>query len=214
MRDMVNTNHIFASTPITIPSYIQRSGTTIFNCIAAMPMSLWLVPHDGNPFTKAVQEFISDEVPKLFLPPEKIQKFAPHVTLTSDIDVEKVVEGKSPQEWLDNLQLPEFKAELNEVILELDTIEAEDPFYRKMNIAVKDGANLKKLAACCRRQGVLESEDKAEAWAQNEYQPHLSLLYADVPTKDVKNRVALVEMKVQFSIGDIFACCGGTLCMG
>ena len=177
-------------------------------------MSLWLVPHEGNPFTKTIQEFISDTVPANFSPSHEIHKFSPHVTVTSGIDYEKVLGDGSPQEWLDNLQLPDFKAESDEVVLELDSIEAEDPFYRKMNIALKDNGNLTKLATSCRREAVLDDEEKAQAWARNEYRPHLSLLYADLPTQDVKSKVPLIEMKIGFAIGDLFACCGGTLCMG
>lgn len=100
------------------------------------------------------------------------------------------------------------------MVLELDRIEAEDPFFRKMNIALNADGNLTKLATLCRREGVEQSEEKAQAWAKDEYRPHLSLLYADLPTQDVKAKVPLIEMKIGFAIGDLFACCGGTLCMG
>ncbi len=176
-----------------------------------MPLSLWLVPHDGNPFTKTFLELISDTVPRNFLSPQDIHSFSPHVTLTSDFELQN---GKTPQEWLDALQLPEFKAEFNEVHLYLDTLQAEDPFFRKMNISVNDNDNLKKLATACRRQVTGDSEENAQKWAESEYQPHLSLLYADVPTKDVQGKIPLIEMKIGFALGDLFACCGGTLCMG
>ena len=179
-----------------------------------MILSLWLVPHEGNPFTKTVQELISDTVPRNFLTSEETHSFAPHVTVISDIDSETALGGKSPQEWLDSLQFPNFNAQSNEVVLELDTVEAEDDFYRKMNIALKNNTNLRELAALCRQKGVLESEEKAHAWSQNEFRPYLGLLYADVPTQDVARKVPLIEMKIGFAIGDIFACCGGTLCMG
>jgi hypothetical protein len=134
----------------------------------------------------------------------------PHVPLTSDVDLG----GKSSQEWLDSIKLPDFKAEHNEVVVELDTVEADDDFYRKMNISVKDNDNLKKLAAVCRRDGVSKDEEKAQAWARNDFHPCLTLLFADLPTRNVANKIALIEMKIGFAIGDIFACCGGTLCMG
>lgn len=175
-----------------------------------MSLSLWLVPHEGNPFTKAMKELIADDVPRNFLSPQDIQGFPPHVTVSNDVNLD----GKSPQDFLDGLKLPEFKNGSNEVEVLLDTIQAEDPKFRKMNISVMDDANLKKLAAACRSQAVGASGDEAKQWAENNYRPHMSLLYADTPTKDVKNKVPLIESKVQFAIGDIFACCGGTLCMG
>lgn len=173
-----------------------------------MPQSLWLVPHDGNPFTKTVQELISDTVPRNFVSPQDIKSFQPHVVLISDID------GENDQAWLDKLDLPPFKKEHDEVLLELDTVEADDEPDRKMNISVKDNANLTKLAASCKAQATSQDAEKAQAWAQHDYHPCLSLLHADVPTRDVKGKVPLIEMKIGFAFGDLFACCGGMLCGG
>ena len=147
-----------------------------------MTLALWLMPLEGSPFTKTAKELISDTVPRQFLSEDKYEIFEPHVTLTSDIDIG----DKSPQEWLDQLKLPAFKAEHDEVLLELDTVEAEDAHFRKMNIALAENANLRKLAAVCREQGTGASEADAQAWAKREFRPHMSLLYADVPTADVK----------------------------
>lgn len=171
-------------------------------------ISLWLIPHDDKPFVKTVQELISETIPRQF--DAKTHSFAPHVTVTSDIS-EEALEGKFPQEWLDSLPFDELKLknEHNEVLIELDTVEAEDPFFRKMNIACKENENLRKLCALCRRESGL-SED----FAAKEYRPHLSLLYADIPTKDVKAKIPLIEMKIGFAFGDLFACCGGALCLG
>lgn len=176
-----------------------------------MAMSLWLVPHDGNPFTKSMKEFISDEVPKQF--DQGKQSVGPHLTVTPDID-EKAFDGKSAQEWLDSIQFPEFHSEHNEVVLELHEFQADDDFYRKMNISVKDNANLQKLAAACKRASSSQDEEKAQKWAENDWQPCFPILSADIPTRDAANKIALIEMKLGFAIGDIFACCGGTLCMG
>lgn len=177
-----------------------------------MAMSLWLIPHDGNPFTKSMKEFITDEVPKQF--DQGKQTVGPHIVVTSDINADKVTGGNSAQEWLDSIKFPDFHSEHNEVVLELDEIQADDDYYRKMNISVKGNDNLKKLAAACRRDAVSQDEEKAQKWAQNEFQPCFTLLYADLPTREVANKAALIEMKLGFAIGDIFACCGGTLCMG
>lgn len=172
-------------------------------------LSLWFVPREGNPFTKTVQGLISDEIPRQFyLPDGKVNTFAPHVTVTSDID-EKIRD--SAQDWLDKLDFPEFKQEHNEVLIELDTVEAEDPFFRKCNISVTDNANLRTVCAIGRKAAGLDEE-----FAHNttKFRPHLSLLYADIDTADVKKKVPLIETKIGFHIGDIFACCGGSLCLG
>ncbi|KAF2479824.1 2',3'-cyclic-nucleotide 3'-phosphodiesterase [Neohortaea acidophila] len=176
-----------------------------------MPYSLWLVPYDDSPFTKTTQELINDTVPRQFLAEKDYQAFPPHVTLTSDVDLG----GKSPQEWLDSLQFGEdYKPQHHEVLIELDTVTAEDPKFRKMNISVKENENLKKLAASCRQQTHSVSAEQAQAWAKDEYRPHMSLLYADVPTQDVERKIPLIEMKIGFAYGDLFACCGGSFSMG
>jgi 2'-5' RNA ligase len=167
-----------------------------------MPLSLWFILKDGNPFQKTAQELISSTVPNLLLSPDQIHSFPPHVTITSGIELPA---GQSPQEWLDSIDCTEYQPNQNEVVLELDELQAEDPFFRKCNVALKADANLKKFAAQCRRAAGLEDEN----WIAHEYRPHFSLLYADIPTKDVKNKLALIEMKLGFAVGELFACCGG-----
>lgn len=192
-----------------------------------MPASLWLVPHTDNPFDKEVQELIADTIPGNFSKSLKERhKFITHVTLTSDIDPAKTFEaaGQSPQEWLDGLSLPVFRKEHDEVTLELDHVEAGDPFFRKLVIEVNQNKNLTKLAARCRRDAVLTpsadgkdgdaNEQTAQKWAETEYLPHMSLMYADLPTKDVKNKLALIELQIGYGLGSLFACCGGTFCFG
>lgn len=172
-------------------------------------LSLWFVPREGNIFTKTMQELIDDEVPRQFYLPEgKKYSFLPHVTVTSDIDA-KIAEA--PQEWLDKLDFPHFKQEHNEVLIELDEVQAEDPFFRKCNISVSENANLRTVCGIARKAAGL-SEDFAQS--KEQFRPHMSLLYADLPTEDVKKKVPLIETKIGFAVGDIFACCGGSLCLG
>lgn len=170
-----------------------------------MTLSLWFLPRQTSAFTKTAQELISETIPQIFLSPsQQVQSFPPHVTITSGISL---TSEKSPQEWLDSLDCSAYKAEHNEVVLELLELEAEDPFFRKCNIALKEDANLRDFAAKCRGAAGMEDAGK-------EYRPHFSLFYGDVPTKDVQNKLPLIEMKVGFAIGDLFACCGGALCLG
>ena len=170
---------------------------------------MWFVPRQNNPFTKTVQELIDEEIPRQFyLPDGKVHSFAPHVTVTSEID-EKIKD--TAQEWLDKLEFPDFKQEHNEVLIELDTVQAEDPFFRKCNISVSEDANLRNVCATARKAAGL-SEDFAHD--KTKFRPHMSLLYAEIPTEDVKKKIPLIETKIGFAIGDIFACCGGSLCLG
>lgn len=192
--------HSLTSTKVNKPAIIHNKMGGL---------SLWLIPHDNKPFVKTVQELITDTVPRQFNTPT--HPFPPHITVTSDISEDATLQGKSPQEWLDSLPFEQLnlKKEHNEVLLELDHVEAEDAKFRKMNIACLDNENLRKLVALCRREAGLD-----EAFAEKEFRPHMSLLYADLPTKEVQAKVPLIEMKIGFAFGDLFACCGGALCLG
>lgn len=183
-----------------------------------MTLSLWLVPIEGNPFTKEVEELIESTIPSNFSQSVKKQPFAPHVTLTSDIDPDKTYKSssQSPQEWLDALSLPAFRKEHDEVIVELDHVTTGDTYHRKLAVEVNPHPNLTKIAAACRRQalGGAIDDSAAQKWAETEFAPHLSLMYADLPAKDVQNKLALIELQIGYSLGSLFACCGGTFQVG
>jgi 2',3'-cyclic-nucleotide 3'-phosphodiesterase len=179
-----------------------------------MPSSLWLIlPKEDHPFNKVLTELIVETLPSDF-PRVPKNTFIPHVTITSDIDPEKTYASTSAQQWLDNLRLPDLKKEIDEATIELEAVEAGDPFFKKLTLRAKKDGNLVKLAAKCREQGVLISEAEAQKWAGDEYLPHLSLMYADMPKDEVQKKVGLIEMQLGWSFGSLFDCCGGTLCMG
>jgi hypothetical protein len=180
-----------------------------------MPSSLWLIaPHDDHPFNKSLKDLIGGTLPSDF-PHAPKNNFIPHVTVTSEIDPAKTYErSSSPQEWLDSLILPEFQREKNEVVIELEQLEAGEPFFKKVTLRAKKGANLVKFASKCREQGLLLSEIEAQKWAENEYFPHLSLFYGDIPESEVQKKIGLIELQLGFEFGSLFDCCGGTLAMG
>jgi 2',3'-cyclic-nucleotide 3'-phosphodiesterase len=175
--------------------------------------SLWLIaPSDDHAFNKSLKELIGSTLPSDF-PHTPKNNFIPHVTVTSDIDPTKAYKS-SPQEWLDNLSLPEFQKEKNEVVIELEQLEAGEPFFKKATLRARKDANLLKFASKCREQGLLLSESDAKAWAENEYLPHLSLFYGDIPRNEVQKKIPMIELQLGFEFGSLFDCCGGTLAMG
>jgi 2',3'-cyclic-nucleotide 3'-phosphodiesterase len=180
-----------------------------------MPSSLWLIaPHDDHPFNKSLKDLIGSTLPSDF-PHAPKNNFIPHVTVTSEIDPAKTYErASSPQEWLDSLILPEFQKEKNEVVIELEQLEVGEPFFKKVTLRAKKGANLVKFASKCREQGLLLSESEAQKWAENDYLPHLSLFYGDIPESEVQKKIGLIELQLGFEFGSLFDCCGGTLAMG
>ena len=180
--------------------------------------SLWLIaPSDDHAFNKSLKELIGSTLPSDF-PSVPKNNFIPHVTITSDIDPAKTYgssSSSSPQEWLDNLSLPtEFQKEKNEVAIELEELESGEPFFKKITLRARKDANLLKLVSKCREQGCQVSENEANAWAEKEYLPHLSLFYGDVSLSDVKKKIPLIELQLGFEFGSLFDCCGGTLAMG
>lgn len=175
--------------------------------------SLWLIaPSDDNPFNKSLEDLICNALPSNF-PHAPKNSFIPHVTITSDIDPAKTY-ASAPQEWLDGLQLPEFQKETNEVMIELEMLEAGEPFFKKVTIKARKDANLIQMATKCRKQSLLLSESIASTWAEKEYLPHLSLFYGDVPQSEVQKKIPLIELQLGFELGSLFDCCGGTLAMG
>lgn len=146
----------------------------------------------------------------------KLAKFTPHITLTSDIEASTYDKSNTPQEWLDSLDLNlDFKKELNEVNVELEQLEAGDQYFKKLYLRAGKDANLLKLAAKCREQtGKGVGETDARRWAEDEYLPHLSLMYSDVGLDVVQKKLGLVELQLGWEFGSLFACCGGQLAGG
>jgi 2'-5' RNA ligase len=172
-------------------------------------VSIWLIPPSSDhAFNKSLQELISVTLPRDF-PHAPKNEFIPHVTVVSDFNLEK-----SPQEWLDSLSFPDFKKEKNEVVIELEQLEAGETFFKKVTLRAKKDANLLKLAANVREQAKSVSLTDAQSWAEKEYMPHLSLFYGDISIKDVKNKIPMIETQMGFELGSLFDCCGGTFAMG
>lgn len=179
--------------------------------------SLWLIaPRPDHPFNKSLVDLISSTIPSNFTS-TKLPKFTPHVTLTADIDPSKTyASSSSPQAWLDGLTLDDlgYKKEFSEVIVELEELEINDPYFKKLSLRAKKDDNLVKLAARCREVGTQVSGSDAKAWVESEYQPHLSLMYSDLSRADVQKRMGLMELQLGFEFGSLFDCCGGQLAQG
>lgn len=176
--------------------------------------SLWLiVPQPDHPFNKSMLDLTQDTIKSDFSQ-FKLPKFDPHVTLTSDIEPSTYSSG--PQEWLDSLDLNlDFKKELNEVNIELEMLECSDQYFKKLYLRAGKDANLLKLVAKCREQtGKGVSEADAKKWAENEYLPHMSLMYGDMGQDVVQKKLGLVELQLGWEFGSLFACCGGQLAGG
>lgn len=179
--------------------------------------SLWLIaPKEDHPFNKSLTDLITSTIPSNFTS-TKLPHFTPHITLTSNIDPSKTYSSaSSPQAWLDELNIDDlgFKKEFTEVLVELEELEIGDPYFKKLFLRAKKEDNLLKLAARCREIGTGVSDGDAKTWADSEYEPHVSLMYADLKRADVQKRFGLMELQLGFEFGSLFACCGGQLASG
>lgn len=140
--------------------------------------SLWLVPPPSRPLYKILTTLIDTKLPAQFPSDsnsEKPPSFAPHLTLTSNID--PAVYGNDPQKWLDSIAWPSAEA----VRVQFEGVETEDVFFRRCYIkAGLDG--LREVAGIARARGVNGEEtvgEKTEEWLkewQESFGPHVSLM--------------------------------------
>lgn len=119
-----------------------------------------------------LQELIESTIPAQFAHLKSPPKFAPHVTITSEIDPS--IYEDDPEGWLENLDLS--ISALNPVVTftQLDT---EKPFFRKLTLRVEKDMALLALATECRAIAVEKGNERsAEQWCNTVFRPHCSLL--------------------------------------
>lgn len=77
------------------------------------------------------------------------------------------------------------------IVVDLTTLEAGEAFFKKLTLRVaKPNAPLEKLAIACRAQGVCSGDfERAREWERMEYEPHLSVMYADMPLKEADKKI-------------------------
>lgn len=133
--------------------------------------SLWLVPPAASIAETRVSHAIETTIPKLFPELTLLPKFAPHITLTSDVPPETMRDA--PQKWLDALKLDLSK----EVHVRFDSVQSENKFFKKMFVRCEKDTGLLGLCTQVRAQAV-EGGDvgAAEKWIEESYDPHCSLM--------------------------------------
>lgn len=130
--------------------------------------SLWLLPPESHPLNEKLVSLISSTASRF----GSADLFIPHITLTSDL-VNPASYGSEPQIWIDSLDLPGG----DNVRVEFDKLSSEDVYFRKLYIKCHKSKGLKALATVCRKQVAdHEHEDTARKWAEETYNPHVSLL--------------------------------------
>jgi 2',3'-cyclic-nucleotide 3'-phosphodiesterase len=134
--------------------------------------SLWLLPPKSHPLNSILSDSIEQTSSRFDSP----HRFIPHVTITSEISASTY--SSDPQSWLESLKMPFART----VQVQFEELASENVFVRKLYIKCMKADGLEKLAVVCRQQVEgFEDVNKAEAWASDKYNPHLSLLYHDCP---------------------------------
>ncbi|KAJ4991292.1 hypothetical protein SVAN01_03190 [Stagonosporopsis vannaccii] len=140
--------------------------------------SLWLLPPEAHPLNGVLVSLIKRTASRF----ASSDLFIPHITLTSDL-VSPSSYGSEPQQWLDSLELPPG----GNVQVEFDKLDSEGVYFRKLYIKCNKTAGLKALATVCRKQVANHEDEKtARKWAEETYNPHVSLLYHDCPRVDAE----------------------------
>lgn len=147
--------------------------------------SLWLLPPANDPATRLLTEIIARDIPVLL--DKDALSFAPHVTLTSDIDLSGI---ENPQRWLQELIESQWFDNTDPVIVKFEEVDTAQRFTKKVFIRCQkkgaQSASSLKLAAICRHISELcDSEAEAEGWAINEWDPHVSLLYSAIDPSSI-----------------------------
>jgi 2',3'-cyclic-nucleotide 3'-phosphodiesterase len=119
-------------------------------------------------------KLISTTIPSAFPGQQTtLPHFAPHVTLTSNIDLSKL--KPSPEKWLEGLAVPQVK----DVQVKFREVAVGSTFTKKLFIRC-EREGIEGLATLCRWQAVEGGEsgvgtERAEKWAET-WDPHVSLM--------------------------------------
>lgn len=162
-----------ASQPALTNPFFPRAG-----------FSLWLVPPAASPARAVLSTLIADSLPAQFpteQPPPP--RFVPHVTLTSDVQLESFSTPSADEEqqkcdaraWLDALTaLPAGR----DVCVRFEALDVGEKFVQKLTLRVSKEGGLCELARLSRLHGVERGSNagSVDAWLEDAYRPHCSLV--------------------------------------
>lgn len=148
--------------------------------------SLWLTPPPSHPLYDIITKLIETTLPHLLAQPDSSPVFAPHLTLTSNID--SAVYGSDPQAWLDSLPFAAGNEDKAAVLFE--RVKSEDVFFRRCYLKCSLTDGVRRLAGVARAWGVngdgrvgqdnaVVLGEETEKWLQEwevAFGPHVSLM--------------------------------------
>ncbi|KAI5811672.1 2',3'-cyclic-nucleotide 3'-phosphodiesterase [Peziza echinospora] len=167
-----------------------------------MGASLWLLPPSNSPLDTALNTLINTTIPTLF-PGTTLPHFRPHITLTSDVDP-----SLDPTTVTSAITIPGHVQPPPPVSVKFTGVVVGERFFTKVTLYVEKTEGLVGLAGECRRRFVTREEDgstgeEARRWAQEEYTPHLSLVYMDEGVgEEVRRRIEGVVREAGVGFGE------------
>lgn len=197
---------------------LSKPLTKMMDKPTVLRTALWLMPRPSTPLAEALHQTIIGLKP-LF---DDGCKFEPHVTLTTDV---LVVTQRDVESILDGVAAAAKSVPKIEVVLQNVTYGSQR--FRKVVLEAKHTPTLVSLATICRERYVClpkitaETEDYAklddekqralqmrasevaEAWAKNEFRPHLSLVYSNVHVVPEAQRHT-IEQRLEDAFGDAY----------
>ncbi len=114
-------------------------------------------------------------------------QFEPHLTLTSDVPQDITDGTTDSQAWLDGLHIPISAKPLTR----FESLDIGDQFFKKLMLSASK-VPLLELAIQTRAAAVEDgNQSAASSWANKDWAPHVSLLYADVEIAEQKREEVL-----------------------
>ncbi|KAF8461914.1 2',3'-cyclic-nucleotide 3'-phosphodiesterase [Kalaharituber pfeilii] len=154
--------------------------------------SLWLIPPAESEIDSKLSTLINITLPSL-MPDIRLPHFRPHITLTSEVSpaldpttVTSSIEVQTP---------PDVK---------FHEVNVGTTFFTRVTLHLEKTAAIKALAADCRKKYVTNGdEEAAKRWSEEDYVPHLSLIYAEqVPGAELVARIneEVAKAGIQFDV--------------
>ncbi|CCE61598.1 hypothetical protein TPHA_0A05230 [Tetrapisispora phaffii CBS 4417] len=161
-----------------------------------MAVSLWFCPSPGT-HTYDILMTLTQSIQSLF---PNSPTFEPHITLTSNLalnsdpdksldDVNKILTycvaamNSIKKQYMESLTLENNGLRLTDQLVSFKNLCIGKKYFSKIFLQCKENRYLYSVASIMREMfvEVTDNEMRAKSWLKEDFLPHLSLLYSDVP---------------------------------
>ncbi|KAH3673034.1 hypothetical protein WICPIJ_009920 [Wickerhamomyces pijperi] len=167
-----------------------------------MGVALWLCPK----YESSVHETLTSLHSGLSLLFPGSPRFEPHITITSQLNCNT----KDEVRMILGTSLAALKGLSLNVVFNSLNIKEKNSFFKKIYIGVEREQTLTSLALLIREMFVEKddesstAQEKAKEWALQQFEPHLSLVYTDLPHFDLATqRTIVTRVEDYLNLGNI-----------